>query len=374
VSPPTIKDLFAGPIRRYRRAMKLWLPLLIIATAVAVHAEDAKPAPPPEPPAPGAVPVEQPTWQLLSAKKLKEHVRDMLYDSKFEELDAMIAEINDKQLRFLNGDWKLLTFMDAVSYPRKDSDTEDWKTLFQRLKDWDHKSSTIFTTNAIARTQLNYAYFIRTGSWSKDVTEEQWKVFNSGVERSLATYGELFTNPQKCVDMYAQLLRIGLAQGWPSEKMQATLQEAISVAPDYYPCYQIVGYYTLERWYGKPGASRSFLDSIPSMVAGDRGLEIYTRTALGLYPFYKENFFGQDTTGCADWTTMRRGFESILRTFPNSKWHRNLFAAYACVAKDRATARTLLDEITAKEEVVAEAWTAAGGFEAGKKWIMESHQ
>ena len=352
--------------------MKMWLPLLITATAVAVRAEDAKPTAPPESPPPEAAPAMPPTWQLLSATKLNEYVRDTLYASRFEELDSMIAAINDQQLRFLNGDWKLLTFMDAVSYPRKDSDSEDWKTLFQCLKDWDHKSSTIFTTNAIARTQLNYAYFVRTGAWSKDITEEQWKVFNSGVERSQATYGELFTNPKKCVDMYAQLLRIGLAQGWPPEKMHETLQAAISVAPDYYPCYQMVGYYTLERWYGKPGASRAFLDSIPGMVPGDRGLEIYTRTAIGLYPYYNENFFGKEASGCADWTTMRRGFESILRSFPHSRWHRNLLAAYACLAQDRATARTVLDEIIAKDEVVDGAWTAAGGFAAGKKWIMET--
>ena len=363
MSPPTIKDLSGRPFVRYRPSMKLWFSLLLTSLTVALHAQDAAPAP-----------AEPSPWRMLSAKGLKENVQDLLYTSKFDKLDAMIVEIDEKQLRFLDGDWKLLTFMDAVSYPRKKEDTEAWKELFEHLKDWDQKSRTIFSANAVARTKLNYAYSIRTGAPSKDVTEDQWKVFNSGVEHSLDSYSELLKLPQKCVDMYAQLLRIGLAQGWPPDKMHETLHAANSVAPDYYPCYQMVGYYTLESWFGKSGASRAFLDSIPSMVPDDRGLEIYTRTALALYPYYRENFFGKDATGCADWTTMRRGFESILRSFPNSKWHRNLFAAYACVAQDRATARTLLDEMTAKDEIVAEAWTAAGGFEAGKKWITEAPQ
>jgi len=352
--------------------MKLWFLLLIPSLAVALRAEEATPAPQPDSPAPETAPAEAAPWPMLSAKGLKQNVQSLLYASKFAELDAMIAEINEKQLRFLDGDWKLLTFMDAASYPRDKDDTAGWKALFEHLKDWDQKSKSIFSTNAIARTKLNYAYSIRTGAPSKDVTEDQWKTFNGGVERSLESYAELLKVSHKCVDMYAQLLRIGLAQGWPPEKMQATLQAAISVAPDYYPCYQMVGYYTLESWYGKPGASHAFLDSIPSMVPGDRGLEIYTRTAISLYPYYKLNFFGKDAAGCADWTTMRRGFEAILRSFPQSRWHRNLFAAYACLAQDRTTARTLLDEITAKDELIAEAWTPAGGWEAGRKWIMET--
>jgi len=188
----------------------------------------------------------------------------------------------------------------------------------------------------------------------------------------MESYVELMKNSQKCVDMYAQLLRIGLAQGWPPDRMQATLQQAISIAPDYYPCYEMVGYYTLESWYGQPGASRAFLESILSMVPGDRGLEIYTRTALPLFPYYREKFFAQGTAGCADWPTMKNGFNAILGRFPKSRWHRNLFAAYACVAQDRAVARTLLDELSAKDEIVPEAWSAAGGLEAGKKWILQS--
>jgi hypothetical protein len=44
------------------------------------------------------------------------------------------------------------------------------------------------------------------------------------------------------------------------------------------------------------------------------------------------------------------------------------------VAKDRATARSLLDDLTAKREIERDAWTPAGGFESGKKWIMESEE
>jgi hypothetical protein len=345
----------------------MWLMLLITSLASALCAEDTTIAPPR-----GTTPAEATPWQMLSAKGLKGHVQDLLYTSQFKDLDSMITEINDQQLRFLDGDWKLLTFMDAVSYPREKDDTAGWKELFSHLKDWDQKSRTIFSANAAARTKLNYAYSIRTSAPSKDVTEDQWKTFNSGVEHALESYVELLKPSEKCVDMYAQLLRIGLAQAWPADKMQATLQAAIPVAPDYYSCYQMVAYYTLESWYGKPGASRAFLDSIPSMVSGDRGLEIYTRTAIGLYPYYRANLFGKDAMGCAEWTTMKRGFESILRSFPKSRWHRNLFAAYACLAKDRATARTVFDELTANDEIVQGAWDAAGGFETGKKWILEA--
>jgi hypothetical protein len=69
---------------------------------------------------------------------------------------------------------------------------------------------------------------------------------------------------------------------------------------------------------------------------------------------------------------MKKGFEEILARFPQSRWHRNLFAAYACAARDHATAQRMLQELTEKDEVVAEAWTPAGGLASGRKWISET--
>jgi hypothetical protein len=352
--------------------MKWQLPLLIIPFAVALHAQEGKPTAPPGAAAPETAPAEAPTWRMLSAKGLKENVQALLYKSEFKELDTMIAEIDGKGMRFLDGSWKLTTFLDGVSQPRGKTEPNDWKELFEHLKAWDQHSATVFTGNAVARTKLNYAYFIRTDAPTKDVKEEQWLIFNSGVAHALESYVELLKQPNKCVDTYAQLLRIGLAQGWEPDKMQLTLQESMAVAPDYYPCYQMLGYYTLENWYGKPGASRAFLASIPTMATGGHGFEIYTRTAIALFPYYRERFFAEGAAGCADWPTMKKGFEEILVRFPQSRWHRNLFAAYACVARDRDTARRMLGELTEKNEIVAEAWSAVGGLEAGKKWIQQT--
>jgi hypothetical protein len=350
---------------------KLRLPLFALLLPLSLHAEEAKPAetPPSSPAAPSpAAPVD---WHKVSARKLKDYVRTALSDGRFAELDGIMTEVNDQQLRFLDGEWKLTACLDALSTPQKRDKEDDWKPLLEALTAWDHHSHNVYSGNAVARTKLNFAFFIRTDAPSKDVTKDQWKIFNEAVAYSLETYNDLLKEPAKCVDMYAQLLRIGLAQGWPADRMQQMLAAAMAIAPDYYPCYQIVGYYTLEKWHGKPGASRAFLDSILEMVPGARGLEIYTRTAIALHPYFGASLFAKDSSGCADWKKMKQGFEAILSRFPQSVWHRNLFAAYACVAKDRATAQTLFGELTARSEVVAQAWAPAGGLEASQKWMAE---
>jgi len=114
--------------------MKLWLSLLLTSLAVALRAEDAKPAPPPQSPAPETTPAEPPDWRMLSARGLKTEVQNRLYASKFKELDAMIEEINWKQMRFLDGGWKLQTFLDSVSLPRGKSDSEGWKETLRAPK------------------------------------------------------------------------------------------------------------------------------------------------------------------------------------------------------------------------------------------------
>jgi len=339
--------------------------LLALARLHAADPEQSTPAPPKTAP-------EQKDWRKLSYRKLEAEAKNLLYSAQYDQLNAIVADLNENQTRFDDGVWKLSAFFEGVSRPRQSDDPEDWKVLFQRLEDWDKQSHGVFTMNAIGRTQLNYAWNIRTASWARDVSEEQWQVFNDGIARSMKTFAATIKEPEKCIDVYEQLLCVGLAQGWPREKMDATLREAISIAPDYYPCYQKFAYYTLERWHGAPGDTRKFLQSILDFVPGEHGYEVYTHTAMTLTGFYGRNFFASDTTGCADWPMMKKGFETIIHNYPSSKRERNFYAAYACLAGDRTTARALYDDLTAKNEIVLDSWKLAGGFETAKKWILES--
>jgi hypothetical protein len=339
-----------------------------VQTAAAV--EPAAPATPDAVPPPAATPQPGPAWQHLSRLKLEAEVRSMLYDGQYEALDSMVRELNDKRSRFTDGVWKLTTFFDGVDRPLNTYDAESWKVLFQRLEEWDQHSPTVFSENAIGCAKVNFAWLTAARWQGRPPTQEEEIALATALASAVETYERVLRNPQKCVDVYAQLLRIGQFQRWPSEKMEATLREAISVAPDYYPCFDRFAMDTLPSWGGKPGDTRHVFDSIPSLVPEDQAYDVYTRLALTMHRFYKDGFFGKD--GIVEWFPMKKGFERIIRIYPKEPVIKNKFAAYAYLAGDRPTARALLDELMKQNAIEYNAWLPVGGFEKAKKWILES--
>ncbi len=297
-------------------------------------------------------------------------IHTLLYNSQFDLLNDIVSELDKKQSRFSDGLWKLEAFFNAVSQPNQPNDPESWKSLSELLEKWDQKGTTIYTVNAMALTQLHFAWHVRTNKYSSEVADEQWVVFNAGVEKSLQTIQRALAMKQKCVDVDRTLLHIGLSQGWPREKMDAVLNDAITLAPDYYGCYIQMSYYRMERYYGKEGDWQTFLNSLPERVSGDAGLEVYTRVAVKLHPYYKNNFFGNDKSHSVNWPTMKSGFDVLRRTCPDSSWNLNQYAYFAVLAKDVPTARKLVRELVDSDLVRLEIWHTSKYFEEVKEWAL----
>jgi len=289
---------------------------------------------------------------------------------QYDELDRIASELNDKQLRYTDGVWKLGSFFEAVNSPWKTEDPEGWKELFQRLEEWDGHSHNVFSGNAIGCAKLYFAWQLLLHIDHRPATEAEQRELAGVLASAAATYDRVLRNPQKCIDVYAQLIRLGHLQRWPEEKMMATMREAISVVPDYYPCFIKFAMRTLPNFGGNKGDTRRFFDSIPTLLREDRAYDVYVQTCIGIHRFYEGEYFGAD--GIVEWLPMKKGFERMRHDHPKSAVVKNEFAVYAVLAGDRPTARLLLEEIMAKKDIDYEAWLLAGGFEKAKKWILES--
>ena len=126
----------------------------------------------------------------------------------------------------------------------------------------------------------------------------------------------------------------------------------------------------MERWYGKEGDWQTFLNSLPERIPGESAYDVYTRVALKLHPYCKTNFFGKDKSKSVDWATMKRGFEVIRKTCPNSSWDLNLFAFYAVLAKDTPTSMALVRELVDKDLVRIGVWEKPKYFDEVKAWAF----
>ncbi|MES2705225.1 MAG: hypothetical protein V4726_01365 [Verrucomicrobiota bacterium] len=303
----------------------------------------------------------------LEERELKESVRGLLYESKFSELDKLAKQYNDKRERVVGGVWKLRHLSDGLAYPGKVSDDAEWKRLLEKLTEWTTKSDTAFPINALGHAQLNYAWNARGYKFAGGVKPENWPVFEEWVEKARGNLEKALEKDPGCVDVYRSLLHVGQSQGWERPQMEAMFQRGIKVVPDYFDNYYNMAFYLMERWHGQPGDCQRFLNSIPDLVPGDTGREIYTRAAMQIYWYYSDHFFGESDDRIY-WRRMRKGFEVLNKKWPDI-FFRNRFAFYAWAAGDEDTARRVVLELQEKNLLHAPAWYNQKNVDAVLKWL-----
>ncbi|MGF1679476.1 MAG: hypothetical protein ACFCUX_09830, partial [Candidatus Methylacidiphilales bacterium] len=116
--------------------------------------------------------------------------------------------------------------------------------------------------------------------------------------------------------------------------------------------------------YGKKGECHKF-----ALEASKKhGADIYTRIFWHLSGYTdQEHFF--KATG-ADWPMMKAGFERLLERWPDSTWNKTNYCLFACLAKDRETARRLFDELG--NDYIPNAWNNdEATYRRYRKWAYE---
>lgn len=296
---------------------------------------------------------------------------DLLYRGEFKELDRMAKELREKSIRWRGGVWKLRHFSDAISHPKNQEDAEDWKFLFAKLDEWNKASATPFAKMILGKAYLNYGWNARGHDFAHEVDDKQWPNFAERLRQAETTLLAALEEDPKSPELYRNLLHVGISRSWPRERMEKTLREAIAVAPDYYDDYYNMAFFLMERWYGKRGDWQKFANSIPNLVEGEEGYIIYTRVAMQLWPWYQKDFFAEDKPEKISWLKMKRGFEAMMKKYPDSGWDLNRYAYFAWLARDRPTGAPLMKALDEKQLAYDAAWNGQESLDAARKWFAE---
>lgn len=315
----------------------------------------------------GQAGAETPADVHAEDEKIRADAKAAIYDGRFEELDKLAEEYLKKRERVRGGVWKIRHFSNGLSEPANPEDSADWDLLIENLEKWNGKSKTAFSLNALGHAQLDRAWKIRSRKSRGKDTNSGWGSSAEWLDKSEQTLLKALQQDPACVDVYKNLLHLGICKGWPEEKMNEMFDRAVKAAPEYYDIYYNMAFYKTRQWHGAEGDARRFLNCIPDLVPGNEGLAIYTRTAMQLYPYEFEGFFGEGETK-VHWDQMMKGFEAIQRKYPGI-YNQNKFAFYASVANDKDTARKLYMELAEKKEFVAESWGGQENIEGTRKWL-----
>jgi hypothetical protein len=292
-------------------------------------------------------------------------IQNLLIAENFEALDSMANELRQTKARFPEGIWKLQSFYEGLEEPPEQVKFEEWLLRLDRWKEKFPESISARVAKGHALTK--YAWKARGGGWSKEVTDEGWKLFRERLAEARKVLEEAQTLPTPCPSLPNALQTVALGQGWSRAEYDKLFNEAVAREPSYSQYYLSKSHYLLPRWHGEEGDWEQFARETAEKVGGSEGIQLYTRIVWSKRWAYKGTLFSEADV---DWAKMKQGFEELDKQYPNSIWNLNAFCYFACQAQDKETARTLFQRLGGK--VCPEIWGTKTEFAKARIWAIDS--
>ena len=300
-----------------------WLAVgMLAALGMAVAAEPVT-----EPPVGQPQEVITPEWQATQYLGL----------GKWNELEALMLKLTASGERSQDGRYRLFMATTAIS---------DW------LERWDEDHDSIFDGKfaeyerevpgsafapIVKAMQLNMAAWRARGSgYMSTVTPEGRKHFERRNRKAWAALQEAKERSSRIPTWYEQAIHVGMDVGIPDAQITALLDEGIRRFPGFHSIYFAYMRQFAPQWGGDYDSARRFIEARVSAKTNPEGEVLYARLywVLDQYSGSDVDFFEESLVS---WPRMRKGFELMMKGFPDSKWNRSNFAAFACRVGDGST-------------------------------------
>jgi Domain of unknown function (DUF4034) len=293
-------------------------------------------------------------------------VSELWSRSDFAGLDAMADAYVQTKERTLSGKWKLAIFYGgmsdllAISWPKDGYLPEDdesclckrpipakfpaaereWDAAYSKVKQWIQKYPNSPHARIVqAQFSVNRAWFFRGSGFSSTVTKQAWPLVAKYIEDARKALDNCKSTCAKDPHRYEIMFFVASAQSWSHEQIEALVRDLLDHGQSYVPAYQSAARLLLPKWSGSYEAVEAFAKLATERNAKIEGNGMYTRIYWNL---------GESSTlfsdGRADWPTMKRGFEEILRQYPDPR-NLNGEAMFACAAGDRATYLSVMKQL-----------------------------
>jgi len=287
--------------------------------------------------------------------------RSLYNASKFDELDALAAQIRAERARFDNGSWKIFQFYESLIC-RPDKPESMWQLHARIHEKWDAaKPRSITAQVAHANFFSDYAWHARGTGYSKTVTKEGWRLFAERLAKAREFLDKSVDFEPKCPMWWRVGMTVAKSQQWNRDEFEKLFDEAKAFEPQFWAYDVAKAEYLLPRWYGQPG-EWEYTATLEIDRPKGLGLETYARVVEALHGYYKNVF--RETH--ASWPQTRDGFELMRQRYPDSIAILSAYCHLACLAEDRLVTRKLFDELDGR--LVADIWGNQQNFRRCRNW------
>lgn len=289
--------------------------------------------------------------------------QEVILDKSHEELEALAEGFRKSQARTPSGVWKLRLFYDDAKYWDNSVYVDKWDLHYKGLKRWVTKYPDSPTPHLIlANAFLKRAWAYRGGGYAKDVSPEDWQPFRENISQARKYLEDTKSIASKDPNWYVLMLDVATYQGWPFADFLNLMEEATSAYPYYYTIYFTGLNYLSPRWYGNKDKIEAFINYAVEKTRAKEKTTMYARLYWAAsQSYYRHRLF---IDSAADWGKMRQGIFDLIENYPD-QWNLNHLAYFACLAKDKSTAKTLIEKIT---KPIERAWEAVEVYESCRSW------
>jgi hypothetical protein len=330
-------------------------------------------AAPPEGTAPQPPVTAGPTAQATSVEEvaLTEAVTDAFWWGDFAELQRLHALLQAPGDRDVHGQHRMAVFRRGVR-PIVDRDpaSEGYhQHLVALTARWarDHPGSPL-AHQLHLQARLAMAWWHRGTGYANTVSPDAWKRFRGEIDAAIA---HLTTHAEVALQDghgYVQAVALGRAAGWDIDRLLALVDTGLRRTPDDIGLHRAMLHSLLPKWGGSAELVDRYINWAAEQAGPERGGHLYAV----LYASAADNAFSHrlfaDTR--ASWARMNDGWRTIVERFP-SRSNINRHAYLACIARDKAVLRPLLERVG--DDPVLEVWgaNAAPTLDGCRRWAAE---
>lgn len=265
----------------------------------------------------------------------------LLRAQQYEELQTLADELRKSKARYANGFWKLDLYYLALGDLPKEAGESEWETRLKQLNEWTAKSDTVTPRAALTDALATYAWKARGTGYASTITPEGAQLMTERLNQAKKIFETASTHPVNCPRFYSSAQRIALGLGWSESDYNKLVDAAVRLEPTYRTSYFYKGTYLLPRWYGKRGDWEKFAAETADQIGGDEGDKFYAQM-IGYMNQFHSNIFKESTIS---WTRARKGFELLLKEYPDSLWLNSRYALLCFLNGEQNRTRSLLDKI-----------------------------
>ena len=284
----------------------------------------------------------------------------LLYSTEqFVLLEKAMHEIVSSKKRFADGDspatgayWAFRRLMPAPGTNPGHAD---------KIARWQNAVPTsYFMPFAHARFTYGSAWNLRGSDYAGSVSKESWELFNIRLREAEKILLDAPAASQDTPLWHNLLLAITLDTSQTNHKPDEVFKEAVRRWPNYFDFYELRLTRLVPRWGGSWEGVDVFINHWTDHMAASEGSSLYARLYLSL-----RNQVTPNETAM-NWTKMKKSFKDLVTRYPSVTF-KNLFASYACLARDKDAFNTAVRNISS-HELAPNQWLSGHSYEACMRW------